>query len=182
MREVIEPTVRGMAAEGHAYTGFLYAGLMIGADGTPRVLEYNCRFGDPETQPIMMRLRSDLVALCEAALDKRLDQVSSEWDPRAALGVVLAAGGYPEDYHKGDVIHGIPAETPDSKVFHAGTAEQDGQIVTNGGRVLCAVGLGETVTRAQQRAYEVTRQIQWDNVYYRTDIGYRAIAREQAAK
>jgi len=182
MREVIEPTVRGMAAEGNAYTGFLYAGLMIGAEGTPKVLEYNCRFGDPETQPIMMRLRSDLVALCEAALDKRLDQVNSEWDPRAALGVVLAAGGYPEDYRKGDVIHGIPAETPDSKVFHAGTTEKDGEIVTNGGRVLCAVGLGETVTQAQQRAYEVTRQIQWDNVYYRTDIGYRAIAREQAAK
>ncbi len=182
MREVIEPTIRGMAKEGHPYTGFLYAGLMIGPDGTPKVLEYNCRFGDPETQPIMMRLRSDLAALCEAALERRLDQVSADWDPRAALGVVLAAGGYPGDYRKGDVISGIPAETADSKVFHAGTAEQDSQIVTNGGRVLCAVGLGETVTRAQQRAYEVTRQIHWNGVYFRTDIGYRAIAREQTGK
>ncbi len=182
MREIIEPTVRGMAAEGHPYTGFLYAGLMIAPDGTPRVLEYNCRFGDPETQPIMMRLRSDLVDLCEAALDKQLDHVTSEWDPSAALGVVLAAGGYPGDYRKGDVISGIPPETPDSKVFHAGTATQEGRIVTNGGRVLCAVGLGETVAWAQKRAYEVARQIHWDGVYYRTDIGYRAIEREQARK
>ena len=182
MREVIEPTIRGMAAEGHPYTGFLYAGLMIGSDGTPKVLEYNCRFGDPETQPIMMRLRSDLVALCEAALEQQLDQVEVDWDPRAALGVVLAAGGYPDSYRKGDVIEGLPDETPDSKVFHAGTAEQNGQIVTSGGRVLCAVGLGETVTAAQQRAYAVVRQIHWDGVYYRSDIGYRAIAREQAAK
>jgi len=182
MREVIEPTIRGMAAEGYPYTGFLYAGLMIGSDGTPKVLEYNCRFGDPETQPIMMRLRSDLVALCEAALEQRLDQIEADWDPRAALGVVLAAGGYPDSYRKGDVIEGLPDETPDSKVFHAGTAEQNGQIVTSGGRVLCAVGLGETVTAAQQRAYAVVRQIHWDGVYYRSDIGYRAIAREQAAK
>ncbi|MDZ7661003.1 phosphoribosylamine--glycine ligase [Thiohalophilus sp.] len=180
MREVIEPTIQGMAAEGHPYTGFLYAGLMIGPDGTPKVLEFNCRFGDPETQPILMRLRSDLVELCEAALDQRLDSTPIEWDPRAAVGVVLAAGGYPDSYRKGDVIEGIPAETSDSKVFHAGTAEQDGQIVTHGGRVLCAVGLGETVTAARQRAYAVTRQIRWDGVYYRNDIGYRAIAREQA--
>ncbi|MDZ7805406.1 MAG: phosphoribosylamine--glycine ligase [Thiohalophilus sp.] len=179
MREVIEPTVRGMAAEGHPYTGFLYAGLMIGPDGTPKVLEYNCRFGDPETQPILMRLRSDLVALCEAALAQRLDQIEAEWDPRAALGVVLAAGGYPDSYRKGDVIAGLPDETPDSKVFHAGTAEQDGQIVTSGGRVLCAVGLGETVSEAQQRAYALVQQIHWDGVYYRNDIGHRAIAREQ---
>jgi len=180
MREVIEPTIQGMAAEGHPYTGFLYAGLMIDSDGMPRVLEFNCRFGDPETQPILMRLRSDLVALCEAALEQRLDRTHVEWDPRAAVGVVLAAGGYPDSYRKGDVIEGIPAETSDSKVFHAGTAEQDGQIVTSGGRVLCAVGLGETVTAARQRAYSVTRQIRWDGVYYRSDIGYRAIAREQA--
>ncbi|MDY6978571.1 MAG: phosphoribosylamine--glycine ligase [Pseudomonadota bacterium] len=182
MREVIEPTVRGMAAEGHPYTGFLYAGLMIGPDGTPKVLEYNCRFGDPETQPILMRLRSDLVALCEAALAHRLDQIEAEWDPRAALGVVLAAGGYPDSYRKGDVIEGLPDETPDGKVFHAGTAEQDGQIVTSGGRVLCAVGLGESVSAAQQRAYAQVQQIHWDGVYYRNDIGYRAIAREKAAK
>ncbi|MGM0679370.1 MAG: phosphoribosylamine--glycine ligase [Pseudomonadota bacterium] len=182
MREVIEPTVRGMAAEGHPYTGFLYAGLMIGPDGTPKVLEYNCRFGDPETQPILMRLRSDLVALCEAALGHRLDQIEAEWDSRAALGVVMAAGGYPDSYRKGDVIQGLPDETPDSKVFHAGTAQQDGQIVTSGGRVLCAVGLGETVSEAQQRAYALVEQIYWEQVYYRNDIGYRAIVREQAEK
>ncbi|MDR9436461.1 MAG: phosphoribosylamine--glycine ligase [Thiohalophilus sp.] len=180
MREVIEPTVRGMAAEGHPYTGFLYAGLMIGPDGTPKVLEYNCRFGDPETQPILMRLRSDLAALCEAALAQRLDQIEAEWDPRAALGVVLAAGGYPDNYRKGDVIEGLPDESPDGKVFHAGTAERDGQIVTSGGRVLCAVGLGETVSEARQRAYALVQQIHWDGVYYRNDIGHRAIAREQA--
>ena len=182
MREVIEPTVQGMAAEGHPYTGFLYAGLMISPDGAPKVIEYNCRFGDPETQPIMMRLNSDLVALCEAALDGKLDQVSADWDPRAALGVVLAAGGYPGDYPKGDVISGLPSEdSADGKVFHAGTAEKDGQIVTAGGRVLCAVGLGDTVSAAQARAYQLTKKISWDKVYYRTDIGHRAIAREQDA-
>ncbi len=180
LREVIEPTVRGLAAEGHPYTGFLYAGLMIAPDGTPKVLEYNVRFGDPETQPIMMRLRSDLVALCEAALDGRLDAVTAEWDPRAALGVVLAAEGYPGAYRKGDVITGIPEETEDAKVFHAGTAEQDGQIVTAGGRVLCAVGLGETVKAARDRAYELVARIHWEGMVYRTDIGYRAIAREKA--
>jgi phosphoribosylamine--glycine ligase len=181
LREVIEPTVQGMAAEGNPYTGFLYAGLMISPDGAPKVIEYNCRFGDPETQPIMMRLDSDLVALCEAALEGKLDQVSIDWDPRAALGVVLAAGGYPGDYHKGDVITGLPtADSADAKVFHAGTAEHDGQVVTAGGRVLCAVGLGDTVSAAQARAYELTRQISWDKVYYRTDIGHRAVAREQS--
>lgn len=180
MTEVIHPTVKGMAAEGNSYTGFLYAGLMIMADGTPKVIEYNCRFGDPETQPIMMRLKSDLVALCNAALDKTLDRCEAIWDERAALGVVLAAGGYPNDYRKGDVISGLPsAELEDRKVFHAGTKEIDGQVTTNGGRVLCAVGLGHSVFEAQQRAYELTRQINWDGVYYRTDIGYRAVAREQ---
>ena len=178
MKEVIEPTVKGMAAEGHPYSGFLYAGLMIAADGTPKVLEYNCRFGDPETQPIMMRLKSDLVELCNQALDGTLDQASVEWDPRASLGVVMAAGGYPDSYNKGDVISAIPAATEDSKVFHAGTTEKQGQIVTNGGRVLCVVGLGESVTLAQKRAYEVVAQINWDQVYFRTDIGYRAISRE----
>jgi phosphoribosylamine--glycine ligase len=180
MEEVIEPTVVGMAAEGNPYTGFLYAGLMIDPDGSPKVLEYNCRFGDPETQPIMMRLHSDLVELCEAAIDGRLNEVSAEWDSRAALGVVLAAGGYPADYKKGDIISGLPEiDNEDAKVFHAGTAEKDGQVVTAGGRVLCAVGLGNTVSEAQTRAYELTKQISWDGVYYRTDIGHRAIVREQ---
>ncbi len=182
MAEVIHPTVEGMAAEGNDYTGFLYAGLMIMPDGTPKVIEYNCRFGDPETQPIMMRLKSDIVALCNAALDKKLDQCTVDWDPRAALGVVLAAGGYPASYNKGDVISGLPTADADSsngKVFHAGTKDIDGQVTTNGGRVLCAVGLGESVSDAQQRAYELTQQISWDKVYYRTDIGYRAVAREK---
>jgi phosphoribosylamine--glycine ligase len=178
MREVIEPTVRGMAAEGYPYTGFLYAGLMIAADGTPKVLEYNCRFGDPETQPIMMRLKSDLVGLCNAALNGKLDTISTEWDPRPSLGVVLAAGGYPGSYNKGDIIMGLPAETPDSKVFHAGTTEKDGQIVTNGGRVLCAVALGDTVAEAQKQAYQLVDHIHWKGMYCRRDIGYRAIARE----
>jgi phosphoribosylamine--glycine ligase len=192
MKEVIEPTVKGMAAEGNPYTGFLYAGLMITADGTPKVIEYNCRFGDPETQPILMRLRSDLVELCNAALDGKLDEINADWDPRAALGVVLAAGGYPGSYAKGDVISGLPEtglktlKTSNSslngKVFHAGTADKDGQVVTAGGRVLCAVGLGDTVSEAQTRAYELTKQISWDKVYYRTDIGYQAIARELTKK
>jgi len=180
MREVMWPTVRGMAAEGYAYRGFLYAGLMITADGIPKVLEYNCRFGDPETQPIMMRLRSDLVELIQTALDGGLNQCEASWDPRAAVGVVLAAGGYPGSYRKGDVIDDLPAgETADAKVFHAGTAERQGRIVTNGGRVLCATALGESVSQAQTRAYALARQIHWNNVYYRTDIGYRAIARAQ---
>ncbi len=181
MHEVILPTVKGMAREGHPYTGFLYAGLMITADGTPRVIEYNCRFGDPETQPIMLRMRSDLVAHCLAALKQQLDQEHAEWDPRAAVGVVLAAGGYPGDYQKGLPISGLPEpESAVSKVFHAGTALLNDQIVTAGGRVLCATALGESVTEAQQRAYELTRTIHWDGVYFRSDIAFRAIAREQS--
>ena len=180
MQEIIEPTVQGMAADGHPYTGFLYAGLMITADGTPRVLEYNCRCGDPETQPILLRLRSDLVALCEAALDGRLDQVQADWDPRAALGVVMVAGGYPGDYRKGDIINNLSdLEEEGVKLFHAGTTHKDGQIVTHGGRVLCATALGATVQEAQQRAYELVRRINWNGVYYRTDIGYRAVERER---
>ncbi|MCG5511580.1 phosphoribosylamine--glycine ligase [Ectothiorhodospira shaposhnikovii] len=179
MNQVILPTVRGMAAEGTPYTGFLYAGVMIDAQGIPKVLEFNCRFGDPETQPIMMRLRSDLIELVEAALAGRLDRTEADWDPRAALGVVLAAGGYPADYRKGDVIRGLPdTDAEDAKVFHAGTALKDGQVVTQGGRVLCAVGLGERVSDAQARAYALTKLLNWDDVYYRTDIGYRAVARE----
>jgi phosphoribosylamine--glycine ligase len=182
LREVIEPTVHGMAADGVPYTGFLYAGVMIGLDGTPRVLEFNCRFGDPETQPIMMRLRSDLVTLCEAALDGKLDQVKAQWDPRPALGVVMAAGGYPNDYRKGDPIRGLPSgDAPDAKVFHAGTARKDGEIVTAGGRVLCACALGESVYDAKLRAYELVHGIHWEGAYFRTDIGYRAIARERQA-
>jgi len=181
MEEVILPTVRGMAAEGARYTGFLYAGLMIGADGTPKVLEYNCRFGDPETQPVLLRLKSDLVALCQAAVAGRLDQISANWDERASLGVVMAAGGYPGDYRKGDVISGFPADEPDRKVFHAGTALADGKVVTNGGRVLCVTALGDSVAEAQRRAYEWVSRIQWSDVYYRHDIGYRAIARERSS-
>ena len=181
MREVIEPTVHGMAAEGNPYTGFLYAGLMIDKDGAPRVIEYNCRFGDPETQPIMLRLKSDLVALCNAALNGKLDTTTAEWDERASIGIVLAAAGYPGDYPKGDVINGLDAaaQISDSKVFHAGTADKNGQVVTAGGRVLCATALGTNVTEAQQKAYEVAKQIQWSGAFYRKDIGYRAIAREQ---
>lgn len=180
MREVIEPTVQGMAADGCPYLGFLYAGVMITGDGSPKVLEYNCRFGDPETQPILLRLRSDLVQICLAAIDGRLDRVVAEWDQRASLGVVMAAGGYPEGYRKGDVIHGLPeVERMDLKVFHAGTALRDGAVITNGGRVLCVTALGETVTEAKARAYEMVRQITWKDVYFRTDIGYRAVAREK---
>ena len=179
MNEVIWPTVKGMAAEGHPYTGFLYAGVMIDETGKPNTLEYNVRFGDPETQPIMMRLKSDLAALCNAAIDKKLDQVTAEWDQRNALGVVLAAGGYPEKYNSGDVISGMEnTETADRKIFHAGTAEKDGEVVTAGGRVLCAVALGDSVTEAQKKAYELVDEISWKDVYYRTDIGYRAVQRE----
>ncbi|MEK6173236.1 phosphoribosylamine--glycine ligase [Vibrio cholerae] len=181
MREVIDPTVRGMAAEGNTYTGFLYAGLMIDSTGAPKVIEYNCRFGDPETQPIMMRLQSDLVELCQAAIAGKLDQVESKWDPRASIGVVLAAGGYPGDYAKGEVISGLPTqESAGQKVFHAGTETQGDQVVTNGGRVLCATALGNTVLEAQQRAYQLADQIHWNGMFCRRDIGYRAIAREQA--
>ncbi|WP_323845648.1 phosphoribosylamine--glycine ligase [Microbulbifer magnicolonia] len=182
MKEVIEPTVKGLAAEGTPYTGFLYAGLMIDTEGAPKVIEYNCRFGDPETQPIMMRLKSDLVALCQAALDKRLDQVSAEWDSRPALGVVLAAHGYPGSYRKGDAISGLDrADSDNAKVFHAGTALDGERVVTNGGRVLCATALGDSVAEAQANAYTCARAIYWDGVFYRKDIGYRAIEREEAA-
>ena len=181
MREIMQPAVAGMAADGSPYTGFLYAGLMIGADGRPRVLEFNCRFGDPETQPVLMRLRSDLVTLIEAALDGRLDRQAADWDPRVALGVVMAAGGYPESYRKGDVIEGLPHTSPEHlKVFHAGTRLVDGKVVTSGGRVLCAVALGETVSVAQAEAYALVRQIHWADAFYRSDIGYRAVARERA--
>jgi phosphoribosylamine--glycine ligase len=178
MKEVIEPTLRGMAADGIPYSGFLYAGLMITPEGTPKVLEYNCRFGDPETQPIMMRLKSDLVDLCLGAVEGRLSRASAEWDERAALGVVLAAGGYPFGYGKGDEIEGLPErDVADTKVFHAGTARSDGKIITAGGRVLCVCALGDTVLEAQRKAYEQVRKIHWKNMHYRTDIGYRAIGR-----
>ena len=180
MDEVIMPTVRGMAAEGLPYTGFLYAGLMIDANGAPKVIEYNCRFGDPETQPIMLRLRSDLVAHCLAALEKRLDGETTDWDERPSVGVVLAAGGYPGDYAKGDEIKGLPGiESVDRKIFHAGTAEKDGKIVTAGGRVLCATALGDSVAAAQSAAYELAAQISWSGMFHRSDIAYRAIAREK---
>ena len=180
MDEVIYPTVNGMKAEGNTYTGFLYAGLMMMSDGTPKVIEFNCRFGDPETQPIMMRLQSDLVDLLEASFAKKLDTVEAKFDPRAAVGVVLAAGGYPGDYAKGEVINGLVAATDDAKIFHAGTKIQGDDVVTSGGRVLCATALGETVTAAQQRAYQLTEKVSWNKSFYRTDIAYRAIAREQA--
>ena len=180
MDQVIWPTVRGMAAENNTYTGFLYAGLMISADGQPKVIEFNCRFGDPETQPIMLRLRSDLVDLCLAGAEGRLGDKTSEWDPRPALGVVLAAGGYPADYKTGDVIHGLPLEeVPDGKVFQAGTRLQDERVVTNGGRVLCVTALGKTVEAAQARAYDLAKDIHWEGSFCRKDIGYRAIDRER---
>jgi phosphoribosylamine---glycine ligase len=180
MDQVIWPTVRGMAAENNTYTGFLYAGLMISADGQPKVIEFNCRFGDPETQPIMLRLRSDLVDLCLAGAEGRLGDKTSEWDPRPSLGVVLAAGGYPADYKTGDVIHGLPLEeVPDGKVFHAGTRLQDERVVTNGGRVLCVTALGKTVEAAQARAYDLAKDIHWEGSFCRKDIGYRAIDRER---
>ncbi|NUZ10798.1 phosphoribosylamine--glycine ligase [Pseudoalteromonas sp. McH1-7] len=179
MAEVINPTVEGMAKEGHPYTGFLYAGLMITADGTPKVIEYNCRFGDPETQPIMLRLQSDLVELIEAANREELDQTAIEFDPRAAVGVVLAAKGYPGSYPKGDAISGLQVSYPEGeKVFHAGTKQDGEHVVTAGGRVLCATALGYTVTEAQKRAYSLVKDIHWEGVEYRTDIAYRAIARE----
>ncbi|MBA1271996.1 phosphoribosylamine--glycine ligase [Stutzerimonas azotifigens] len=181
MDEVIWPTVKGMAAEGNVYTGFLYAGLMIDTSGAPKVIEFNCRFGDPETQPIMVRLESSLVLLVEAALARALDKVEARWDPRPTVGVVLAAGGYPGDYAKGDVIEGLDAAAAlDGKVFHAGTALRDGQIVTAGGRVLCATAIGKSVADAQQQAYRLAEKIRWNGCFYRSDIGYRAIAREQA--
>jgi phosphoribosylamine--glycine ligase len=178
---VIRPTLEGMKKDGNKYTGFLYAGLMITADGMPRVIEYNCRLGDPETQPIMMRMRSDLVAICGATLDGTLGEQQAEWDSRASLGVVLAAGGYPESYSKGDVIAGLRnADSETQKVFHAGTALSGNDVVTSGGRVLCVVGLGNTVGAAATQAYDAANKISWDNVYYRRDIGHRAIAREKS--
>jgi phosphoribosylamine--glycine ligase len=181
MSEVIMPTVEGMAKEGAPYSGFLYAGLMISEDGTPNVIEYNCRFGDPETQPIMMRLQSDIVELCLAATRGELDKINVVFDSRAAVGVVLAAKGYPASYPKGDVISGLEINTNSSaKTFHAGTKlNEQGEVITNGGRVLCATALGNTVTEAQQLAYELLHQISWEGVEFRTDIAYRAIAREQ---
>lgn len=181
MDEVIYPTVRGMAAEGNVYTGFLYAGLMIDKAGKPKVIEFNCRFGDPETQPIMCRLESSLVLLVEAALAKALNKVEATWDPRPTVGVVLAAGGYPGDYAKGDVIEGLDeAAKLDGKVFHAGTAlNAEGQVVTAGGRVFCATAIGRSVSEAQQQAYRLAEKIRWNGCFYRKDIGYRAITRER---
>jgi phosphoribosylamine--glycine ligase len=179
MREIIMPTVNGMRADGNPYTGFLYAGLMIADNGDVNVIEFNCRFGDPEAQPVMMRLQSDLITLCNAAIDGRLDQQSAVWDPRPAVGVVLASGGYPDAYAKGDVISGLDTNTAtDRKVFHAGTTLRGKDVVTNGGRVLCATALGATVTQAQHAAYELIGTLHWNNVYFRRDIAYRAIARE----
>jgi len=179
MDQIIWPTVNGMKAEGNIYTGFLYAGLMIDKAGQPKVIEFNCRFGDPETQPIMLRLQSDLVALCLAATDGKLDQQTSQWDPRPSLGVVLAAGGYPGDYNTGDQIHGLPLEeVPDGKVFHAGTTMKDDLVVTNGGRVLCVTALGDDVAAAQKNAYALAQHISWDGSFCRRDIGYRAINRK----
>jgi phosphoribosylamine--glycine ligase len=177
MREVIMPTINGMAADGIVYTGFLYAGLMIKPDGSLRVLEFNCRFGDPETQPIMMRLKSNFVELIDAGIDGRLDQVEAEWDRRVALGVVMAAANYPDTPRKGDVIRGLPEGTEDSHVFHAGTADQGDEVVTAGGRVLCVTALGDNVKAAQARAYEVLNRIGFDGMQCRRDIGFRAIKR-----
>lgn len=180
MEQVIMPTVRGMAAEGNVYTGFLYAGLMIDGQGNPKVIEFNCRFGDPETQPIMLRMRSDLVELCLAACAGKLDQVEAIYDPRVAIGVVLAAGGYPGDYQQGKPISGLPVEEASGeKVFHAGSQLEGDTVVTAGGRVLCATALGHNVAEAQKRAYQLAGRIKWDGVFYRHDIGWRAIEREQ---
>lgn len=179
MEQIIYPTVNGMASEGNTYTGFLYAGLMIDQKGNPKVIEFNCRFGDPETQPIMMRLQSDLVELCLAAVHGKLDSIQSKWDPRPALGVVMAANGYPGKYTTHDEIHGLPLNsTPDSKVFHAGTVLENGKVYTHGGRVLCVTALGNSVLQAQQRAYALLKPIHWHGCFYRHDIGYRAIERE----
>ena len=177
MREVIEPTLAGMAKDGAPYVGFLYAGLMINGEGRPKVIEFNCRFGDPEAQPVMMRLRSDLLHACQAAVAGKLADVQLQFDPRVALGVVMAAGGYPERYESDDVISGLDKELADTKVFHAGTRQQQSEIVTAGGRVLCVVGLGEDMALAQARAYERLDLIGWRNRYFRKDIGHRAIDR-----
>ena len=181
MKEVIMPTVEGMAAEGNDYTGFLYAGLMIDESGAPKVIEYNCRFGDPETQPIMLRMQSDMVAHCLAALEGKLDSETAKWDPRPALGVVLAAAGYPASYPKGDVISLPENDGADRKVFHAGTKLNDkGEVVTAGGRVLCATALGNSVSEAQAQAYELVKLVSWEGMFCRSDIGYRAVAREKS--
>ncbi len=178
MREIVEPTVRGMAADGIPLTGFLYAGLMIDRDGAPKVIEYNVRFGDPETQPVMLRLRSDLLDLVEAAIDGRLDRTHADWDPRPSLGVVMAAANYPGTPRTGDAISGLGADPgPDAKVFHAGTELRHGVVVTSGGRVLCACALGENVAEAQRRAYAAADAIHWEGAFYRGDIGWRAIGR-----
>jgi phosphoribosylamine--glycine ligase len=177
MREVIAPTLAGMEKDGILYTGFLYAGLMIKPDGSLKVLEFNCRMGDPETQPIMLRLKSDLVELVDAAINGHLDKVEALWDRRVALGVVLAAHDYPDNPRKGDVIHGLPKASADAHVFHAGTAEKDGHVVTAGGRVLCVTALGDNVRAAQNRAYEITDDIRFDGMQFRRDIGHRAIKR-----
>ncbi|MCU7938302.1 MAG: phosphoribosylamine--glycine ligase [gamma proteobacterium symbiont of Bathyaustriella thionipta] len=183
MQTVIRPTIEGMAAEGNDYSGFLYAGLMISPDGELKVLEYNCRFGDPETQPIMMRLQSDLVELCQTAIDHKLDTITAQWDSRAAIGIVMAAGGYPASYENGHTIEGLDLVDSDTtKVFHAGTADKDDQVVTSGGRVLCMVALGDSVSEAQNRVYQKVEKIRWKDAFYRTDIGYRAIARENLGK
>lgn len=181
MDEIIYPTVRGMEAEGNTYTGFLYAGLMIDKTGAPKIIEYNCRFGDPETQPIMLRLESSLILLIEAALAGALDKIEACWDPRPSLGVVIASGGYPaDDYVKNQVIHGLDdAAKLDGKVFHAGTSLRDGEIINTGGRVLCATAMGNTVAEAQAQAYRLAEKISWEGSFYRKDIGYRAIEREQ---
>jgi len=180
MDDIMKPTVEGMRADGTRYVGFLYAGLMIDHEGRARVLEFNCRLGDPETQPLLFRLRSDLLELIKAALEERLDDADADWDERVALGVVLAAGGYPGEYRKGDVISGLPQNgSLQRKVFHAGTTLKDGQVSTTGGRVLCAVALGESVSDAQHEAYQLAGQIRWEDVYFRRDIGYRAVARER---
>ena len=176
VREIIQPVLAGMAQEGHRYTGFLYAGLMIDGTGNPRVLEFNCRLGDPEAQPIMLRLKSDLFELIESAMEGKLDRVKAEWDRRAALGVVLAAPGYPDAPKKGDVVTGLPATGEDFRVFHSGTALKDGAIVTSGGRVLCVTALGDSIKAAQRRAYEVVEGIRFDGMQYRRDIGHRAVA------
>ncbi len=182
METVIDPVITGMAAKGHPFVGFLYAGLMIGTDGSFSVLEFNVRFGDPETQPILMRLQSDLPGLCNAAIDGRLDQLQASWDPRAALGVVIATDGYPGDYQSGHVIEGLDHEFPQQvKVFHAGTRSENGTVVTTGGRVLCVCALGDSVAAARTGAYDACRNISWPGAFTRSDIGYRAIARETAS-
>ncbi len=181
MDEVIRPTLAGMKADGNSYLGFLYAGLMIMSDGTPKVIEFNCRMGDPETQPILMRLQSDLVEICNATLNGSLGETTADWDSRAALGVVLAAGGYPAGYNKGHLIVGLEdADSEKQKVFHAGTTMDGDNVVTSGGRVLCVVGLGDSVAEAAREAYAAVDQIEWQDVYCRRDIGHRAIARETA--